>query len=69
MRNSINHLRKESWQRLIFYGEAFSFVVAWVVGVVMLVQVANSENEISNTPGIDAFAEVSLTDIEDDPLK
>ena len=69
MRKSIRNIREESWQRLVFYGEAFGFLVAWVVGVVMLVQAANSNEELSTAPAMDSFAEVSLSDTQADPLK
>ena len=69
MRKTTMQNTGEAWQRLVFYGEVFGFVVAWVVGVVMLVQAANSKEKLAKSPKIDTFAEVGLGNVPGEPLK
>ncbi|WP_425395906.1 hypothetical protein [Aeoliella sp.] len=57
------HNAGSSWKQLVFYGEVVGFVLAWVVGGVLLARSASSENNLANTSGLDNYAEVGLTEL------
>jgi hypothetical protein len=51
----------QSWQTLIFYGEVVGFVLAWVVGGVVLTNTRRPEPRLAVADGL-AHAEVGLTE-------
>ncbi|QDU59165.1 hypothetical protein [Aeoliella mucimassa] len=69
MRKTTSINSEEAWKRLVYYGEVFGFVVAWIVGVVLVVQAAQANQKQANKPSIDSFAEVGLGNVSGKPLK
>lgn len=51
-----------TWKGLIYYGEVFGFLLAWVGGAILVTQFAASNNEPSDWNQI-ASVEITATDI------
>lgn len=63
------HNASSSWKQLVFYGEVVGFVLAWVVGGVLLVRSATSDTQLVGTSGLDHYAEVGLSELPTKDLK
>lgn len=59
----------QSWKQLVFYGEVVGFVLAWVVGAVMLTQTSSSDDRLAGVGGLDTYAEVGLNELSSEELK
>ncbi|MCO6044156.1 hypothetical protein NG895_09575 [Aeoliella sp. ICT_H6.2] len=58
-----------SWKQLVYYGEVVGFVLAWVVGGVLLARSSMSDPSLAGTRGLDSYAEVGLTELPSKDLK
>ncbi len=50
-----------SWNGLIYYGEVFGFLLAWVGGAILLTQLSNPVDEPA---GLDQIATAEVTTVE-----
>lgn len=59
----------QSWKQLVFYGEVVGFVLAWIVGAVLLTQSQPGDDRLAGVSGLDSFAEVGLSELPNEELK
>lgn len=53
--------RSFSWNDLIYYGEVFGFLLAWVGGAILLTQLSGPTEEPAN---LDQIATAEVTTVE-----